>query len=174
MIDKIKELGFDSVAQIPVTSIPFDPSLIKLCEMNTCGNYGKNYACPPYVGKTDELIEKARSYEKAIVFQKIYRLEDSFDIEGMNKGHEDFNALVDKIKESCEKHLDDYLVLVAGGCRKCSVCGVVDNVPCRFPDQVVASLESYGIFVSSLAEKCGMKYINGVNTVTYFGAVFHN
>jgi hypothetical protein len=38
----------------------------------------------------------------------------------------------------------------------------------------VASLEAYGIFVAKLAEKAGMKYINGVNTVTYFGAVLFN
>ena len=33
------------------------------------------------------------------------------------------------------------------------------------------SLEAYGIHVSKLAETAGMKYINGQNTVTYFGAV---
>jgi len=33
------------------------------------------------------------------------------------------------------------------------------------------SLETYGINVSRLAPAVGMKYVNGVNTVTYFGAV---
>jgi hypothetical protein len=33
------------------------------------------------------------------------------------------------------------------------------------------SLEAYGVNVSKLAASAGMKYINGQNTVTYFGAV---
>jgi hypothetical protein len=33
------------------------------------------------------------------------------------------------------------------------------------------SLEAYGVNVSGLASVAGMKYINGQDTVTYFGAV---
>ena len=43
---------------------------------------------------------------------------------------------------------------------------------CRFPDRAMSSLEAYGVNVSELAVQCGMRYINGENTVTYFGAVF--
>jgi hypothetical protein len=35
----------------------------------------------------------------------------------------------------------------------------------------MASLEAYGFNVSRLAAAADMKYINGQNTVTYFGAV---
>lgn len=42
----------------------------------------------------------------------------------------------------------------------------------RFPDRAMSSLEAYGVNVSELAVQCGMRYINGENTVTYFGAVF--
>ena len=38
-------------------------------------------------------------------------------------------------------------------------------------DLAMSSLEAYGINVSVLAPQAGMKYINGINTVTYFGAV---
>ena len=34
----------------------------------------------------------------------------------------------------------------------------------------MSSLATYGINVSKLAKAAGMKYINGQNTVTYFGA----
>ncbi|RAQ30001.1 hypothetical protein DPQ25_00325 [Hydrogeniiclostridium mannosilyticum] len=36
------------------------------------------------------------------------------------------------------------------------------------------SLEAYGVFVSKLAQACGMRYINGANTVTYFGVVLYD
>lgn len=39
-------------------------------------------------------------------------------------------------------------------------------------DQAVSSLEAYGVAVYELANLSGMKYINGPNTVTYFGAAF--
>ena len=61
--------------------------------------------------------------------------------------------------------------LGAGGCGVCKVCAKRSDEPCRFPDLAIASLESYGVNVSAMAASAGMKYINGVNTVTYFGAV---
>ena len=63
------------------------------------------------------------------------------------------------------------LHLGAGGCRVCKVCAKKTNEPCRFPELAMRSLEAYGIHVSKLAEAAGMKYINGSDTVTYFGAV---
>ena len=38
-------------------------------------------------------------------------------------------------------------------------------------DGQAIQLEAYGINVSRMAQTAGMKYINGTNTVTYFGAV---
>ena len=64
------------------------------------------------------------------------------------------------------------LLLGAGGCRLCPRCAKADNQPCRFPDAALASLEAYGVNVSLLAPQAGMQYINGANTVTYFGAAF--
>ncbi|MBQ4110035.1 MAG: DUF2284 domain-containing protein [Clostridia bacterium] len=174
IIEKITGLGFDNVKKIPVSQIPFEPSLISLCEMNTCGNYKRCYTCPPYVGKTEELVAKAKSYDEIIVFQKIYRLEDSFDIEGMSNGMKDFKKLVEDVSEICRKNLDNYILLSAGGCRVCERCGAIDNIPCRFPDKAYPSLESYSIQVSSLAKECGINYINGQNTVTYFGGILVN
>ena len=37
--------------------------------------------------------------------------------------------------------------------------------------KMIASLETYCVNVSQLANKCGMKYTNGANTVTYFSAI---
>ena len=63
------------------------------------------------------------------------------------------------------------LHLGAGGCGVCESCAKKTNEPCRFPEKAMPSLEAYGINVSELAKASGMNYINGQNTVTYFGAV---
>ena len=44
------ENGAFAAKVIPVKEIEFDSSFRKYCEDNVCGQYGKNYACPPYAG----------------------------------------------------------------------------------------------------------------------------
>lgn len=50
-------------------------------------------------------------------------------------------------------------------------CAKVDNEPCRFPEKALSSLEAYGVNVSATVKNTEMKYINGPDTVTYFGMV---
>lgn len=171
IFNKIKEIN-DTVATISVSEINFYPSLRQLCETNYCGAYNKNYTCPPRIGEVDEVIKKVKAYETAIIFRCVYQLEDSFDIEGMDEGSANFNKLTYKIFDIAKEIDPSCLVLSAGGCRRCKVCGAVDNTPCRFPDKAISSLEAHCIQVSELAGQIGMKYINGQNTVTYFGGVF--
>ncbi len=173
IIEDLKKLGFDNTALIETQKIEFEPSLIDLCKMNSCGNYGKNYTCPPFVGKTEELIQKAKNYKNALVFQKIYKLEDSFDIEGMGEAKRNFKELINAVYNICEKKISNYQILSAGGCSNCEECGAKTGIPCRFPKKAFPSLESYSINVSKLAKNCNMNYINGACTVTYFGAVLY-
>ena len=102
------------------------------------------------------------------------QLEDSFDIEGMleaGKLHNDLAQAISRWAREAGAFGEDWLHLGAGGCRLCPVCAKRTGEPCRHPHDAMASLETYGVAVSELAASCGMKYINGQNTVTYFGAV---
>jgi predicted metal-binding protein len=47
LAEKIVELGAYNAGFIEVSEIPFDRELRKSCEMNYCGNYNKNWTCPP-------------------------------------------------------------------------------------------------------------------------------
>ena len=170
-ISKIKELGADNAAIIDVADIPFEPSLLDLCKMNTCGNYGKSWTCPPLSGNIESLIERAKKYEHMLVFQAVYTLEDSFDIEGMFAANESFRKLTVDVESAFRAENPNILVLSAGKCSLCAECAAITETPCRNPDRAYAALEAYGIFVSKLAEVSGIKYINGVNTVTYFGGI---
>ena len=113
------------------------------------------------------------SYKYAVVYQTIHPLEDSYDFEGMVEAGE----LHSKLSQKLSSYFDtlDFpkkLHLAAGGCRVCPVCAKRTMEPCRHPDRALASLEAYGVNVSALARAGGMKYTNGQNTVTYFGALF--
>ena len=108
-----------------------------------------------------------------LVYQTVSRLEDSFDFEGMMEAAHQHSLLSRRMEQLCAGRIPGQrLHLGAGGCHVCDTCSKVDNEPCRHPDQAMASLEGYGVNVSELAAASGMKYINGQNTVTYFGAVF--
>lgn len=119
-------------------------------------------------------MKKALFYTDMLVFQKVYPLEDSYDFYGMVEAHKSFAALHLSVAELAKKELGDCLVLGAGGCLICERCAAADSLPCRRPDDALSSLEAHCIQVSELAKKAGMKYINGTDTVTYFGAVLYN
>ncbi|HJA66742.1 MAG TPA: DUF2284 domain-containing protein [Candidatus Mediterraneibacter cottocaccae] len=66
--------------------------------------------------------------------------------------------------------MEPWIQIRFGSCRKCGKCTYPD-APCRFPERTHGSLEGYGIMVSELAGQAGIRYINGTNTVTYFGGL---
>lgn len=170
--EDVRRLGAAAAAVLPVTQVPFDLSFRDLCRSNACGMYGQCWMCPPYVGEAEDLVARARTFPWALVYQTISPLEDSFDIEGMLAAGERQNQLARSVRKLLEQAGGvEFLQLGAGGCRRCSVCARRTGEPCRFPGEAMSSLEAYCIDVSRLAERCGMRYINGADTVTYFGAV---
>ena len=99
-----------------------------------------------------------------------YDLEDSFDFEGMMEGMKSFKNSCRILDELIKGDISKYLILSNEGCDLCKNCTYPD-APCRFPDRAHGSLEGYGIFVNKLAEQVGINYINGVNTMSYFGGL---
>lgn len=157
---------------IRVSQISADPSFAKLCQSNACGNYGRNYTCPPDAGSIEELMESLKEYNRVLVYQTVSELLDSYDFEGMMEAGNRHNKIAQKLWDFTDaKGEMQTLHLGAGGCRLCSVCAKITREPCRHPERAMKSLEAYGVNVTLLAEQAGMQYINGQNTVTYFGAV---
>ena len=175
LTEQVLSQGADRAAVLSVSEIELDAGFRSLCESNACGNYGRCWMCPPDAGDIEDLMKEIRTYDYALVYQTIGLLEDSYDIEGMAAAAEKHNSLSQRLKALFVKDsFSRVLHLGAGGCHLCPVCAKVDNLPCRHPQDAISSLETYGINVSKLAAACGMKYINGQNTVTYFGAVFYS
>lgn len=155
---------------VDTSEIRFTQEVRGMCEANTCRKYNKTWACPPAIGTVEECRERVQKYDKMLVFSAKWDLEDSFDFEGMMAGGEQFKLVCRAVDKAVRPYLKDYLVLANEGCDTCKTCTYPD-APCRFPEQTHGSLEGYGIFVSELAKQAGINYINGANTVTYFGGV---
>lgn len=173
--EQLLALGAYRTGLVETASIRLDRSFRAMCEMNTCGAYGRCWMCPPDVGEIDVLMDRARSFDKALVYQTVSPLEDSYDFEGMMAAAHRHAALSHRVTEWCRgAPFQSYLHLGAGGCHICKVCAKRTDEPCRHPELALPSLEACGIQVSELAALAGMNYINGQNTVTYFGAVLFN
>lgn len=172
LTEKLLELGAYKASIIETKAITLDRAFRMMCESNACGMYGKCYMCPPGVGEIDALMSQVGEYDYALVYQTVSQLEDSFDFEGMMAAKKKTYPLAQSVRKLfSDMDISKSLHLGAGGCGVCETCAKITNEPCRFPDKAMPSLEAYGINVSELAKVCEMKYINGQNTVTYFGAV---
>lgn len=166
------ELGAFRAETVTTDLIETDAAFRDMCKANYCGNYGRCWTCPPFAGDIHELMDRVKTYRYALVYQTVGQLEDSYDYEGMMEAGDRHNKMMLALRERIKNEpLSRVLHLGAGGCRLCPVCAKKTDEPCRHPEEAVASLETYGINVSTLAKTAGMKYINGQNTVTFFGAV---
>jgi len=173
LVADVLALGATRAAVIDVAAVETDAAFRDMCAANACGMYGKCWMCPPDIGGIDEMMADIRRYDRVLVYQTVGELEDSYDFENMQATGARHNKLAQKLRGVFSaRGVANPLHLGAGGCRVCPTCAKRTNAPCRNPELAMTSLEAYGINVSRLAAAAGMKYINGQNTVTYFGAVF--
>lgn len=167
------ESGFTEFGAIGTKNLKYYPEVRKICEGNVCRNYATSWACPPAVGSLEECRARTEQYDTMLLFSKKYDLEDSFDFEGMTAGLQNFKRAVDAFDEKLKGILPAFLLLANEGCGRCKKCTYPD-APCRFPQLLHPSLEGYGFVVNELAGRAGIRYNNGPDTVTYFGALLFN
>ena len=170
------ELGAYKVERIVTEKLTFSDEFLPLCEQNRCGRYGRNYTCPPHIGEIHELIAKVKNFDTAIIWQTVANLEDSYDFEGMMEAQNRHNGATVRMAKIATEELGEgnFLVLAAGGCTLCKECGALTNTPCVHPEEAISSLEAHGMDVSKIETVSNMKYLNGINTVTYFSGLFFN
>ena len=165
------ESGVKDAQYLPGSAVVTDPVFRKICEGNACGKFGRCYMCPPFIGPVEELMTKATQYTHGVLYQTVGTLEDSFDFEGMMEAGHNHNLCSQKLRKKLEGILPNHLHLTGGGCHLCERCAKLDELPCRHPAEAMTSLEGYGIDVYRTSQATTLKYINGENTVTYFGIV---
>jgi predicted metal-binding protein len=164
------EFGFEETGRLNMEALVFMPEVRAMCEADRCKAYGKCWSCPPGCGTLEEISERAKAYQEGIIVQSVGQLEDEFDIETMMeidklhvKRFAQFAAAVREIQPDC-------LPMAAGACSVCETCTCPD-APCRFPDRAIPSMEAYGLFVSDVCTRSGMKYNYGKCTICYTSCI---
>lgn len=168
MLQMVLDCGATKAAIIEQSQIILSAEFRAACEMNSCGVFGRCWMCPPDVGPIDELMDSVRSFPRGVWYQTIGEIEDSFDFEGMTAVSDNHAMLSQRILKATPKD-QRTLHLTCGGCHVCARCAKLDDEPCRFPERALPSVESYGVDVYNTTRGTDLKYINGANTVTYFG-----
>ena len=172
LIQMALDCGADGADMVAGADIVMDPAFRAMCEENRCGMYGRCYMCPPDIGPVEELIAKVRSYDRGLLYQTVSPLADSFDIEGIEAAKARQYGLSQRLLDALAPALGpEALHLTVGGCGLCPRCARQEGLPCRHPDRALSSLESYGIDVYNTARGTSLRYINGQNTVTFFGLI---
>ena len=164
--------GAAKAVGITAEQIAYDRAFREICEHNQCGCYGKCWVCPPEIGEIDDLINRVRSYPRGVLYQTIGTLEDSFDVEGMFAAGANHAQVSSRIQKQLPQLLKKpFLHLGCGGCHLCETCAKRTGESCRHPEYALPAMEGYGIDVYNTTKDTPLHYINGTNTVTYFGLV---
>lgn len=172
LIQEVLSCGASKAAVIQQSQIVLSTHFRDICASNQCGGYGRCWMCPPDIGEIEPLMAQVRTYPYGILYQSIAFIEDSFDIEGMfeaSTAHAQTSQRIQQVVKSLLK--SKFLHLSCGGCHLCETCAKREDMPCRQPDRALPSLEGYGVDVYNTTKDTELKYINGQNTVTYFGMV---
>lgn len=168
----VLESGAAGAAWLSCDQIVLDPIFRDICAGNACGKFGGCYMCPPDIGDINHLIAEVKQYHRALLYQTIGQIEDSFDFEGMMEVGHTHAMVSQRIRQGLPALWQgDVLHLTGGGCHLCQRCGKPDGIPCRHPEEALSSLEGYGIDVYKTSTATPLSYVNGENTVTYFGMI---
>lgn len=153
----IHKQPFLSSKPINIDTLKFDPKIKALCKENKCGQYGKNYMCPPYIEDSSTFKHRLGNYEKAIIIVLKKQIQDSNDHEEFYK-HAD--VLHDKMLGIERKAKNcgyiNALALIGGHCRLCQPCKAYHASPCPFPKKARTSMEAVGIHVIDSCKAIGL------------------
>ena len=177
LMEQIAELHLPEsirVRLIPTEQLVFNPLFRKFCEENTCHSYGANYSCPPYAGTAEELIAQVKTYPYVIVYQIFHTYPDEQapvykNEKIITKARMEHQKAGDQIQKVLEEHHAVFHAIGSGKCILCPECALLQNQPCRKPDQLRKSMSAYCIDVNQLAQTCGLEFGDSIHTLTYFG-----
>ena len=161
-----EEAGFTAWSSLDVATIELKPEVRDMCAVNSCGQYEKRWSCPPGCGTLDECTARLREYTQGILVQTCGDIEDGFDFEAMMEIESDHKDHVNQMYRALRESGAKVLALGAGCCTICAKCTYPDE-PCRFPEQMISSMEAYGMVVLEVCKANGLQYYYGADKMAY-------
>ncbi len=158
--------GFTHHAPLDASTLEYLDDVRAMCSADRCRKYGKTWSCPPACGTIAEIRERMAPYKAGILVQTVGELEDEFDYDSMVAAERIHKANFEKLVTILRAEYPNMVPMSAGACHRCEKCTYPD-APCRFPELMSPSMESYGLFVSRVCERNSIPYNYGKNTIAY-------
>lgn len=170
------EEGFAKAEVIRVEELVFCHEFREFCSQNYCGNYGKNYACPPACGEPEEMEDRVRKYTYAVVFQSRTPVENIFDDQETKKIKKKHTAMTLRVLKRYEQEgmKMDGLSVMAGPCNFCEECGMAEGKPCCHEEMRFSCLSAYCIDAAKMAKSCQMDMAWNGDVVSFFSLYCFN
>lgn len=149
--------------------IPFSEKVRHICRTE-CERYGKSWSCPPGVGEVEECRRRCMGFEHVLVFTTMAEVADASIMSEtlLTRGEHEKTARA--LCEELKKRGASCFMLSSESCQICEICAYPEE--CRCPEKAIPCVESYGILVTEIAEKCGIDFYYDNHTVTWFGLIF--
>ncbi len=144
------EGGATHAKQIAPDSVVTAPWVRLKCQFG-CPGYGKSYCCPPNTPTPEQTREILDSYQRAILFH----IEVPDMPEKGKRYRKFFDMLVDLEGEIFKDGYYKAFVFLAGPCRLCKECGILEDRPCNFLHRARPCMEACGMDVFQTARNNG-------------------
>lgn len=158
--------GFTHVWALDAKKLRFCPEVREMCAADKCHNYNRSWVCPPAFGDIEQGKKRAAAFSRGILVQTVRKLEDSFDIEGIDAAARAHAVSFGRLHTMLRRAYPGLFAMGAGGCTLCESC-TWPSKPCRKPEAAVPSMEAWGLLVSDVCDDCGAPYYFGPETMMF-------
>ena len=165
-----KQAGFTQAAPLESSALTVRTEVREMCASDRCRAYDRSWSCPPACGTLDHCQNRMNRYQRGILLQTTGHLEDDFDAEAIHETEQRHKASFATLARQIRHLYPNCLPLTAGTCTLCRKC-TYPTKPCRFPQKRFSSMEAYGLLVSDVCLKTGLKYYYGPKTITYTSCI---
>lgn len=110
------------------------------------------------------------AYSGGVIVQTTGTMADDFDLDAIRETERLHKTRFLTLARQVRCFQPDCLPLTAGACTLCRKCAYPDK-PCRFPGKMLSSMEAYGLLVSDVCIKSGLKYYYGPGTMTFTSCI---
>lgn len=165
-----EKAGFSQWGRLDMNALEVRKEVRDMCASDRCHIYGKSWSCPPACGSLEQCGQTMNRYQQGILVQTTAQLEDEFDMEGLAQAQKQHKSAFESLSRQVRAVYGDCLPLTAGTCTLCYKC-TYPKKPCRFPQKRMFSMEAFGLLVSDVCVKSGLKYYYGPKTITYTSCI---
>lgn len=176
MLDKslleqqLSQLPIFQYAFLPSETLVFSDRVRHICKTE-CPMYGTSWACPPAVGTVEACRRECLTYPEFLMISTVNEVADIENMEQTLQTRKEHEKITAQVADMMRAQGCDIRILSTEACAICEKCTYPDG-PCRFPEKMFPCVESQGILVTDLAERCGMEFFNG-NIVTWFSVILY-